>query len=418
MAFKGLKMPDNPTLLRAVAAQCGIKQSDLAKITGMSDTMINICIMKGVLPSVKISAAEFCGLIEQHVAGDACAREWLRKMGAKIGDIWRPASEFGITVAKQQMPVDLGARARAGRVRSRDALVLADPMETKTQEVEMLTIDAAKHFKIFVNPFLREIESPEDAYMSDEHRYIESAMVDAARHQGFIAVVGEVGSGKSAMKKKVLMGLKRDDKVRIIYPRIMENVRVTASTLCDAIITDLNPEAKRPVSPEMKARLVEKLLTAHASTGGIACLIIEEAHDLPIPALKRLKRFWEIEDGYRKALGIILIGQTELGDRLDERIHPEMREVIQRCQVARIRGLNGNIRDYLLHKCARVKADLSRIITDDGIKALSERLTVKDGRKAYSRAYPLKVGNEITLAMNLAAEMGEPVVTAEVINQL
>jgi len=55
--------------------------------------------------------------------------------------------------------------------------------------------------------------------MSDEHRYIEAAMIDAAKHGGFIAVVGEVGSGKSVIRKKVVSELMKDDNARIIYPR-------------------------------------------------------------------------------------------------------------------------------------------------------------------------------------------------------
>ncbi len=41
-------------------------------------------------------------------------------------------------------------------------------------------------------------------------------------------------------------------------------------------------------------------------------LVIEEAHGLPTATLKHLKRFFELEDGFKKLLGIVLIGQTEL----------------------------------------------------------------------------------------------------------
>ena len=282
----------------------------------------------------------------------------------------------------------------------------------------MLSYEATKHFRLFKNPFSADISGADDIFMSEEHRYIEAAMLDAARHQGFLAIVGQVGSGKSVIRKKAVMELEKDGKVRLIYPRIIDKTRVTASSLCDAIVLDLNPDAKPKTRLEQKSRQVEAALISSAQGGGISCLLIEEAHDLPVPALKLLKRFHEIEHKYQKTLGIILVGQTELGDRLDERVHPEMREVIQRCQVAQIRGLNGNLMDYLRLKFSRSRADVAKIISEDGVQALSERLTVKDGRKSFSIAYPLTVNNYVTRAMNLAAEMGEPIVSAEVINQL
>ena len=46
-----------------------------------------------------------------------------------------------------------------------------------------------------------------DATM-DNMRRCDPAMLDAARHSGFLAVIGEVGSGKTVMRRKV-MSLKR-----------------------------------------------------------------------------------------------------------------------------------------------------------------------------------------------------------------
>jgi type II secretory pathway predicted ATPase ExeA len=275
-----------------------------------------------------------------------------------------------------------------------------------------------KHFKILRNPFIDDIQSEKDIYMSDEHRYIEMAMLDAASHGGFLAVIGECGSGKSVMRRKVVAALKKEGDVRVIYPQIIDKTRLNAASICDAIIMDLS-EQKPRIRLEAKTRQVHKLLLERSKEGYRSVLMIEEAHDLNVSTLKYLKRFYELEDGFRKLLGIILIGQVELRDLLDETLHIEMREVIRRIQVAEIKGLNGNIRDYLALKFRRVNAKLDDIFEDGALQYIAARLTKEDRhQRKLSYAYPLVVNNLAARAMNRAYEMGEEKVTEDVVSKI
>lgn len=298
-------------------------------------------------------------------------------------------------------------------------MIPGDPGQiTVSLEVEMISQEAMKYFKIFRNPFIDDIQKDSDIYMSEDHRYIEAAMIDAARHGGFLAVIGEVGSGKSVMRRKVVEQLRKDGDVVVIFPQMIDKNRINASSICEAIIMDLSDQ--RPKSNlEQKTRQVHQLLLERAKQGFRAVLIIEEAHDLHTSTLKYLKRFYELEDGYRKLLGIILVGQVELKSLFDETIHIEMREVIRRIQTAEIRGLNGNIKDYLTLKLKRVGAKAEDIFTDGAIEALGRRLTTKDRQnKTISHAYPLMINNYAAKAMNEAYELGEPQVTEMVIMKI
>ncbi|PKN71342.1 MAG: type II secretory protein ExeA [Deltaproteobacteria bacterium HGW-Deltaproteobacteria-12] len=279
----------------------------------------------------------------------------------------------------------------------------------------MISQEAMKHFKIFRNPFIDDIQKDSDIFMSEEHRYIEAAMIDAARHGGFLAVIGEVGSGKSVMRRKVVEQLKKDGDVIVIFPQMIDKTRVNAASICDAIIMDLS-ESKPSMKLEAKTRQVHKLLLERAKQGFRSVLIVEEAHDLHTNTLKYLKRFYELEDGYRKLLGIILVGQTELKNLFNEQAHIEMREVIRRIQTAEIKGLNGNTKDYLNMKFKRIGAKVDDIFEDGAFKALTQRLTTKDRRnQSISHAYPLIVNNYAAKAMNMAYEMGEKKVTEAVV---
>jgi type II secretory pathway predicted ATPase ExeA len=241
-------------------------------------------------------------------------------------------------------------------------------------------------------------------------------MLDAARHGGFLAIIGEVGSGKSVMRRMVVEQLKREGDMLVIYPQTIDKTRLTAASICDAIIYDISSE-KAKIKLEDKSRQVQRLLLDRAKSGYRACLVIEEAHDLNVKTLKFLKRFYELEDGYRKLLGIILVGQTELKHLFNEAQNVDMREVIRRVQVAEIQGLNGHMRDYLATKFKRVGAKIEDIFSEDSFDALSRRLTSasRDGKGNVSHAYPLLVNNYAAKAMNLAFEMGETKVSEEVI---
>lgn len=399
--------PLKPIILKEVLINSGCTQVDAAAFAGVNKATLNVCLNRGLVYMPQVEG--FKEKIEEFVAKNCAA--YLAANEFTVADIWKPAAESNFKMKA------LGTGTKIWNTRHSRSLLPGDPGEIKTTtEVrELLTGETLKHFKLFRSPFNNDIRDVPDIYMSEEHRYIEAAMIDASKHGGFLAIIGEVGSGKSVIRKKVVAELSKDDSSRIIYPRMIDKTRISAASLCDAIILDLSDESPK-MRLEQKTRQVEKLLIARSKAGCHVCLMIEEAHDLTVRVLKLLKRFYEIEDGYKKALGIILIGQPELGSLFNEADHYDMREVIRRCQVAYIRGLNGNMKDYLSLKFKRINVELKGIITDEAIKALSDRLMDKDSRgKKISNAYPLTVNNNIIRAMNLACEMGEAKVTEEVI---
>lgn len=288
------------------------------------------------------------------------------------------------------------------------------PHDDYEAEVEMLTPATKKAFQIFRDPFINDVSGPDDLYLSADQRYIREALFQTARHGGMTAVVGESGAGKSVLRRDLIDRLQREEHpVNVIFPRSLDKSTLKASAINEAIIQDLAPGTKTPRSLEAQARLVEKLLLGSSRAGNVHVLLIEEAHDLTITTIKHLKRYYELEDGYRKLLGIILIGQPELKAKLDERQNWEAREVIQRVQVAELVSLSGaqGLRDYVRHKLARVSVDAS-IIDDAAYEAMAAYLSKRGG------LYPLRVNNLTTRALNRAAELGVPQVTADLIRSM
>jgi len=441
-----------PIVLKQLILDCGLTQEQIAK-EGLraGESVMNLIVNRNYAPT---TIKDYKERIEGYLSKNQTVLEWLAANDFQMKDLWAPLPSIpsrqgrgmftnqlqGTPASRERqeikIPLSPGGRGRGrgGDLRqARHALVgkktaatraikpfiPGDPEEILiSKEVEMISQEAMKHFKVFRNPFVDDIQKDSDIYMADEHRYIEAAMLDCARHGGFLAVIGEVGSGKSVIRRKIVEQLRRDGDVLVIYPQMIDKTRLTAASICDAIVMDISDERPK-LKLEQKTRQVQRLLLSRSKNGYRSCLIIEEAHDLNTHTLKYLKRFYELEDGYRKLLAIILIGQTELKHMFNESLHVDMREVIRRCQVAEIQGLNGHIMDYLALKFKRVGSDLKEIFHNGSIDALAKRLTSKDRQnRNISHAFPLLVNNYAARAMNLAFELGEAKVTEEVINAM
>jgi type II secretory pathway predicted ATPase ExeA len=290
---------------------------------------------------------------------------------------------------------------------------------------------AKKHFGLFRDPLADEVGSHEDVFVSPDIRYVREAMWQTARHGGFIAVVGESGSGKSTLRKDLIDRIRRDGQnVIVIEPYVLgmeendsKGKTLKAGHIAEALLSAVAPLESVKSSPEARFRQVHRVLRDSRRSGNQHVLIIEEAHGLPIATLKHLKRFFELEDGFTKLLSIVLIGQSELRSKLNEN-DPNVREVVQRCEVIELLPLDGRLEEYMKFKFERAGKVAAEVIDEKGIDAMRARLTAQgagSGRRdvvAVSLLYPLAVNNLLTACMNLAAELGAPRVSADVVREV
>lgn len=288
--------------------------------------------------------------------------------------------------------------------------------------------DARAHFRIPRDPFTDEMTEDADVYLSDDIRYVRAAMRQTAKHGGMLAVIGESGSGKSTLRHDLIdwININREP-ITVIEPYVLglEDNEVKGKSLksmdiSSAIISAINPQTKPRRSAEARARQMHELLKNSALSGRKHLLIIEEAHGLPIPTLKHLKRFYELQEGFKKLLSIILIGQTELQTKLSE-YNPEVREVVQRCEVVNLKPLDFKVEEYIKHKFARIDMDYTTLFDSSAFNEIINRLRVASTRRGEkqvrSLCYPLAVNNLVSNALNLAACIGAQQVTGEVITE-
>ncbi len=339
------------------------------------------------------------------------------------------AREAGVSTATVNLLINKGRvpkrpelRERLGNVFDCDFNTLSndpDPEpQTNEEPTPMLTINTLKHFKLMSDPFINDISNEEDVYKTPAFYDIENAMRFSAKSAGILCIIGESGSGKSVARDVVMENFMDRDRVNVIFPRSFEKDKLIASAICQSIITDLGDGHMRR-GMEARARQVETLLREQIEAGYSNVLIIEEAHDLNKQTLKFLKRFWEMKYGYKRLIGVILIGQPELKSRLKESANWSAREFIRRATTIELDPFKvDDIRAYLDIKFKRLNIALEAVFTDDAFQAIERRHITDIGGRLISTAYPLLINNTVRRALNEAADNAMPHVSADIINNL
>ena len=425
--------------LKNVLLKAGCKQADLAKALNVSQATVAQIVNHGEWPksldeldlqericdflgAKGVAPAELASVFEEVDQADV--RERINAFLAEIGA--DPADLASVLEAKVSEPRAVLADTAARSVPKSKPATESNQEESMLLRKQTLFPATRKHFGLFRDPFQDDIQSHEDMYVSPDIRYIREAMFQTAKHGGLLAVVAESGAGKTTLMRDLEDRIVRENQpILLIKPYVLgmedndqKGKTLKATHIAEALMAAVAPLEKPKSSPEARFAQLHKALRESHTAGYRHCLVIDEAHSLPIPTIKHLKRFFELELGFKKLLSIILIGQPELKLKLSETNH-EVREVVQRCEVVELAPLDSRLEEYLKFKLGRLGKPLSEVIDASGVEALRAKLTIstnrRDRRDTVSLLYPLAVGNLLTACMNLAAEIGVPTVTADVV---
>jgi general secretion pathway protein A len=199
---------------------------------------------------------------------------------------------------------------------------------------------------------------PQFIYLSEGHRTaIESLLYGIHQREGFMVIVGDIGTGKTTICRTLLEKLNGE----------VNPVRNSSGALNPAgIVPKCNPAAEQRgiISNGVKAALIfnsflseeellesilqeygfpskgrsrkerldalNKLFIHYLSQNKNAILIIDEAQNLSTPVLEQIRMLSNLETEKEKMLQIILVGQLELNQKLQS---PELRQLNQRIAI-------------------------------------------------------------------------------------
>ncbi|MCK9619279.1 MAG: AAA family ATPase [Methylobacter sp.] len=140
---------------------------------------------------------------------------------------------------------------------------------------------------------------------------------------GFVALTGEVGTGKTTLCHCLLQAIPEDVDIALILNPKLNAVELLA-TICDelGLIYDKNQHSLKSLIDLLN----QHLLTGHAN-GRRTVLLIDEAQNLSMEVLEQIRLLTNLETNKTKLLQIILVGQPELKESLKRQ---DLRQLNQR----------------------------------------------------------------------------------------
>ena len=165
--------------------------------------------------------------------------------------------------------------------------------------------------------------NPRFLFHSTKHREAFNHLLYGIRERkGFVQLTGEVGAGKTTLCRAMLDQLGDHYATALIL-----NPVLNANQLMKAIAMEFGLQGKGRDRLETVAA-INKFLLAQLAQNRDAVLVIDEAQDLTDDLLEQIRLLSNLETDDRKLLQIVLMGQPELRDRLNDHSLRQLRQRI------------------------------------------------------------------------------------------
>jgi MSHA biogenesis protein MshM len=141
--------------------------------------------------------------------------------------------------------------------------------------------------------------------------------------EGIVKVVGEVGSGKTMLCRMLQTML--PEKVESIY---LANPSVAPEDVMHAIAFELQLKLPKNADRLKVMQVLQTHLLARHAAGKQVVIFVEEAQGMPIATLEQIRLLSNLETNHDKLLQIVLFGQPELDENLNQTHIRQLRERI------------------------------------------------------------------------------------------
>ncbi|RMF25727.1 MAG: LysM peptidoglycan-binding domain-containing protein [Deltaproteobacteria bacterium] len=181
----------------------------------------------------------------------------------------------------------------------------------------------AHFYQLAENPF-NLTPDPKFHYVNESTREALASILHGLKaRKGFLTLIGEAGTGKTTLLKKILDEIEGETQVVFVF-----NPGVSFDELLEFICSELGlaTDGRRL---QMLDRLNEYLLE-QLTSGRNVVVMIDEAQTLTDSVLEELRLLSNLETSKEKILQILLAGQPELEEKLRR---PNLRQLRQRIAV-------------------------------------------------------------------------------------
>ncbi len=222
------------------------------------------------------------------------------------------------------------------------------------------------HFGLKEPPF--KITPNTDFFFSGGNRgAILDALVYAITNgEGIIKVVGEVGSGKTMLCRMLQTIL--PEKIESIY---LANPSVAPEDVLHAIAFELQLKLPKNADRLKVMQELQAYLLARYAEGRQVVIFVEEAQGMPLATLEEIRLLSNLETKQDKLLQIVLFGQPELDDNLNQEHIRQLRErITHRFNLGPLQ--TKDVGEYLIFRLRAAGYHGPHLFTESAIKKLSK----------------------------------------------
>ena len=187
--------------------------------------------------------------------------------------------------------------------------------------------------------------NPRFLYLSAKHREALNHLLYGIRERkGFVQLTGEVGAGKTTLCRALLEQLPPEQ----FSTALILNPVLHPDQMMAAIATEFGLDVRGKDRFQILQILNHFLLEEMAKQRDVI-LIIDEAQNLTNDLLEQVRLISNLETDDRKLIQIVLMGQPELRDRLNDH---SLRQLRQRITIRyHLRPLRfAEVKDYIRHR--------------------------------------------------------------------
>ena len=207
---------------------------------------------------------------------------------------------------------------------------------------------------------------PKYFYRSDSHhRAFELLQYSIQRREGFMAVYGDIGTGKTTLCRAVLSAVGNH-----VYTALLLNPFLSELELLKGILHDFGIPARAAMSKQDLITELSEFLISVLEKNSRAVVLLDEAQNIPMATLEQIRILSNLETNKEKLLQIVMVGQLELVDVLSR---PDLRQLHQRismkCELTPLSAEEAS--EYIRHRLSIASGGKSRVaFTPDALKEI------------------------------------------------